>query len=97
MSGYFATCHSYYGCVEGKSNQMQQKQTVPMERLWGSDKDLETRYGIKRRTWQKYRFLGQGPAFRKCGPKLCLYEFAVVEAWLAAQPLMKSTAERAAA
>jgi len=62
--------------------------------LYGSDRDLEIRFGIKRRFWQKRRMLGDGPPFRKCNGRLCLYELAAVERWLAQQPLMKSTVER---
>jgi hypothetical protein len=66
-----------------------------VQRIYGTDRDLETRYGIKRRNWQKMRMFGTGPAFRKCG-RLCLYEFQSVEQWLNTQPLMRSTVERAA-
>jgi hypothetical protein len=67
-----------------------------VQQLYGTDRDLEARYGIKRRLWQKYRMIGTGPAFRKCG-RLCLYEFKAVEEWLANQPLMRSTVELVAA
>jgi hypothetical protein len=60
-----------------------------------NDKQLEARYGIKRRTWQKMRMFGGGPPFRKCG-RLCLYEIKAVDAWLASQPLMVSTVQKAA-
>jgi len=65
--------------------------------LFGTDRDLEARYGIKRRNWQKMRMLGSGPPFRKCNGRLCLYEFKAVEEWLASQPLMRSTVEQVAA
>jgi hypothetical protein len=60
-----------------------------------SDKGLEARYGLRRRFWQKLRFQGEGPVYRKVN-RCCLYRFSDVEAWLAHQPLMRSTAERAA-
>jgi len=62
---------------------------------FGSDRDLEMAYGIKRRNWQKMRMFGTGPEFRKCG-RLCLYEFKAVDQWLSEQPLMRSTVEKAA-
>ena len=62
------------------------------ERLYGTDRDLETRTGLKRRYWQKRRMLGDGPPFRKVG-RLCVYSFKDVDEWLAGQPLMRSTVE----
>ena len=64
--------------------------------LYATDRDLERRFGIKRRNWQKMRMLGSGPPFRKCNGRLCLYELKAVEEWLSKQPLMRSTVERAA-
>ena len=63
--------------------------------LYATDRDLERRFGIKRRLWQKRRMFGDGPPFRKVG-RLCLYELKAVEEWLAKQPLMRSTVERVA-
>ncbi len=63
---------------------------------YGTDRDLETRTGLKRRFWQKRRMLGDGPPFRKVNGRLCLYNFDDVDKWLTSQPLMKSTVERAA-
>lgn len=65
--------------------------------LFGTDRDLEVRYGIKRRNWQKMRMLGSGPRFRKVNNRLCIYNFSDVEEWLAGQPLMRSTVEQVAA
>ena len=64
--------------------------------LFGTDRDLEVRYGIKRRNWQKMRMLGSGPPFRKVNNRLCIYSFKDVEEWLSHQPLMRSTVEQAA-
>jgi hypothetical protein len=71
---------------------MQPAATVP---TFMNDRQLEARYGIKRRHWQKMRMLGDGPPFRKVG-RLCLYQTTSVDKWLAQQPLMVSTVQLAA-
>lgn len=48
-----------------------------------SDIELEALYGINRRTWQQWRFRGQGPRYSKAG-RLVRYDVRDVEAWLAA-------------
>ena len=53
-------------------------------RTHGSEKDLEARYGIPRKTSQKWRWSKEGPPYRKVGTRV-LYKFAEVEAWLDAQ------------
>jgi hypothetical protein len=67
----------------------------PLKPIYGTDRDLETRTGLRRRYWQKRRMLGDGPPFRKVG-RLCLYNLQDVDDWLNRQPLMRSTVEQAA-
>jgi hypothetical protein len=45
---------------------------------FGSEVDVETIYGISRRTLQKHRLLGQGPRFYRFGRKV-LYDLGEVE------------------
>jgi hypothetical protein len=53
----------------------------PISTRYVSDVQLETLYNIKRRTWQQWRFRGQGPAYTKAG-RLIRYDLRDVEAWL---------------
>ena len=48
---------------------------------YASDAQLELLYGIKTRTWQQWRFRGQGPRYTKAG-RLVRYSLDDVESWL---------------
>ena len=52
-----------------------------VHRRYGSETDLETIYGISRRTLQKHRFLGKGPRFYRFGRKV-LYDLTEFEQYL---------------
>lgn len=44
--------------------------------------ELERMTGIKRRTWERWRLLGQGPEFVRVGGKLVRYRVSAIEAFL---------------
>ena len=57
-----------------------------VHREWLSEKDLETLTGMSRKTFQKYRLFGKGPAFRRLNGKTVRYHKSDVEAWLDSCP-----------
>jgi predicted DNA-binding transcriptional regulator AlpA len=44
--------------------------------------ELERLTGIKRRTWDKWRYLGTGPRFLRVSRRMCRYRLGDVLAWL---------------
>ena len=52
-------------------------------------------YGIGRRTAQRWRLTGEGPAFCRLGPKRIRYRVADCEAWAAARTFVHRAAELA--
>lgn len=48
------------------------------------DRTLSERVGISRSALQHWRLIGQGPPFIRIGKKKIIYDWEVVQAWLAA-------------
>ncbi|MGO9242862.1 MAG: helix-turn-helix transcriptional regulator [Bryobacteraceae bacterium] len=64
------------------------RRSIPADtqREWLSEVDLETLTGLSRKTFQKYRLFGKGPAFRRLGGTRVRYHRADIEAWLNSCP-----------
>jgi predicted DNA-binding transcriptional regulator AlpA len=61
-------------------------QTIPAPaKRFLSDVEIESIYGISRRTLQNWRVLGRGPLYRKFGSSV-RYNLADLEAWIANSP-----------
>lgn len=56
-----------------------------------------TRYHVGRRTAQRWRVTGEGPAWCRLGPRKIVYRVADCEAWAAARTFAHRAAEMAAA
>jgi predicted DNA-binding transcriptional regulator AlpA len=48
-----------------------------------SQKELEERTGIPERTWEGWRYRGEGPPFYRIGQRAVRYKWDEVEAWIA--------------
>jgi predicted DNA-binding transcriptional regulator AlpA len=51
-------------------------------RLWAREAALYIR--VSRSTLAKWRIIGEGPAYHRCGPRLIYYFQQEIDAWLAA-------------
>ena len=58
---------------------------IPVPRRMVSEVAIETRYGISRRTLQRWRLQGRGPRFYKLG-RIVRYDLRDVEAWVNSKP-----------
>jgi predicted DNA-binding transcriptional regulator AlpA len=50
-----------------------------------NEEEFAARYHLGRRTVQRWRQTGDGPAFCRLGPRRVVYRLADVEAWAAAR------------
>ncbi len=50
---------------------------------------------MSRRTLQRWRNTGEGPAFTRCGARRVIYDRALVEQWMAARTYASHAAEMA--
>lgn len=65
-----------------------------MERNFINQIELSRRWGVSPRTLERWRWLGEGPAFVKLGGKV-VYNLAVIEAYEKAQ-IRNSTSDQGA-
>jgi predicted DNA-binding transcriptional regulator AlpA len=60
-----------------------------------SEEEFSSRYGIARRTLQRWRTTGDGPAFVRFGARHIKYRVSDIEAWAAARTYSSAAAELA--
>jgi hypothetical protein len=60
-------------------------QSNPFRKKFINDAEIESIYGIRRKTLQNWRILGRGPSWRKFG-KSVVYSVDALERWIEAQP-----------
>lgn len=52
------------------------------ERVCGSEKDVEARYGFKAGTLRTWRYQGIGPPYSKVNGRSVVYRFSDIDQWL---------------
>jgi predicted DNA-binding transcriptional regulator AlpA len=58
---------------------------MTIDEAYLSEAEFAVRFGLGRRTLQRWRITGQGPRWCRLGPRRVLYRLSDVEAWAAAR------------
>lgn len=66
-----------------------------MSDLYLTEREFSERYHLARRTVQRWRATGDGPAFVRIGPRRIVYRLSDCEAWAAARTYPHRSAEMA--
>ena len=68
-----------------------------MEDVYLTEQQFSEHYQVPRRTAQRWRSTGEGPAFVRLGQRRVLYRLTDIEKWLASRTFASRAAEAARA
>lgn len=64
-----------------------------MQDVYFTEQQFSERYQVPRRTAQRWRTTGEGPAFVRLGKRRVLYRLTDIEQWLASRTFSSRAAE----
>jgi predicted DNA-binding transcriptional regulator AlpA len=90
-----ATCGEVCGCVDGRLSRKCWRRIVPESDRFLTERETAERFCISRRTLQRWRETGEGPAFVRLSERRLAYSLAELVRWADAHTHKSRAAELA--